>query len=54
MPVASAAAAYKEHLSPLASSTTKLGSPSVSNGQGINQITNQPMGLDYLRDFLNQ
>ena len=54
MPVGAAVAAWKQYMAPYAGSNVKLGSPSVSNGVGTNPTTGQPMGLDWLKPFLEQ
>lgn len=54
MTVAAAVAAYKQYMAPYGSGNVKLGSPSVSNGVGTNTATGQPMGLDWLKPFLQQ
>ena len=54
MPVGKAVAAFRQYMSPKASDNVKLGSPSVSNGVGISPATGQPLGLDWLKPFLEQ
>ena len=54
MPVSQAADAYRRHMTPKATSGMEIGSPSVSNGEGIHPVTRQPMGLDYLSQFLRE
>lgn len=54
MSVGAAVAAYKQYMAPHGSGNVKLGSPSVSNGVGTNSATGQPMGLDWLKPFLQQ
>lgn len=49
-----AAKAFQKYMSPQAAAGYKLGSPGVSNGQGINPSTGQPQGLDWLKAFLKQ
>lgn len=52
--VGAAVAAWRQYMAPYASQGYKLGSPAVSNGQGTNPATGQPMGLDWLKPFLEQ
>ena len=54
MPVGTAVTAWKQYMAPYASGNVKLSSPSVSNGVGTNPTTGQPMGLDWLKPFLEQ
>ena len=53
MDVATAVQAFNTYMKPYAG-RYKLGSPAVSNGQGINPDTHQPQGLDWLKPFLQQ
>ena len=50
MPVADAVKGHCEHMNKHASASTKIGAVSVSNGKDANK----PMGLDYLKAFLDQ
>ena len=52
MPVASAVAGHVQHMNKHASGSVKIGAVSVSNG--ASQDPNAPMGLDYLKAFLDQ
>ena len=52
MPVASAVAGHVQYLNKYASGSVKIGAVSVSNG--ASQDPNAPMGLDYLKAFLDQ
>lgn len=54
IPVGTAVSAWKQYMAPYASKGYKLGSPAISNGQGINPATGQPEGLDWLKPFLQQ
>lgn len=54
MPVDRAVAAFRQYMSPYAKDNVFLGTPSVSNGVGNNAATGRPMGLGWLKPFLEQ
>ncbi|KAL9628318.1 MAG: hypothetical protein Q9164_007320 [Protoblastenia rupestris] len=49
-----AVAGFYQYMKKYASDNIKIGSPSVSNGVGTNPATGQPMGLDWLKPFLQE
>ena len=54
MALARTVTSYRTYMTPLATGNTRIGAPSVSNGVGVNPITGQVQGLEFLSQFLSQ